>query len=62
MFQDPRFELLRARADALAGGVATHEMRIDPAYLKELLDEIEQLRTQRTVARSALDGAPARDY
>ena len=53
MMQDPRFELLRARVDALADGASTHEMRIDPSYLKELLDEIEHLRFQQRLAHRA---------
>lgn len=53
MMQDPRFELLRARVDALADGATTHEMRIDPSYLKELLDEIEQFRIQQSLLQRA---------
>ena len=53
MMQDPRFELLKARVDALADGAATHEMRIDSSYLKELLEEIVQLRNQQNLLRCA---------
>lgn len=53
MMQDPRFELLKARVDALADGAAAHDMRVDPLYLKELLNEIEHLRFQQRLLHRA---------